>query len=205
MQIHLHVEPSGTRHWVQRLVIHGKAHALGLGSFHFVPLAEAREQALANRRVARAGGDPRAASRRADGMPTFEEAAAKVIAINGAAWRAGSGNAHRWRPVPTEHRRALPHAEVAGVAGAVAAVCASTAWTGVKLAFEFLVLTAARSAEVGLVTWEEIDLDSLVWAIPASRMKTAREHRYRFAAARSRFCSRRGGSASTRPPLRRPT
>ena len=51
------------------------------------------------------------------------------------------------------------------------------AWTGVKLAFEFLVLTAARSAEVRLATWKEIDLESLVWAIPASRMKTAREHR----------------------------
>ena len=46
-----------------------------------------------------------------------------------------------------------------------------------KLAFEFLVLTAARSAEVRLATWEEIDQGSLVWAIPASRMKTAREHR----------------------------
>ena len=62
-----------------------------------VPLAQAREQALANRRVARSGGDPRAASRRADGTPAFEEAAAKVIAIHGAAWKAGSGNAHRWQ------------------------------------------------------------------------------------------------------------
>ena len=95
--LYLHVEPSGARRWVQRLVIHGKAHALGLGSFHLVPLAQAREQALANRRVARAGGDPRAASRRADGMPTFEEAATKVIAIHGAAWKAGSGNARRWQ------------------------------------------------------------------------------------------------------------
>ena len=95
--LYLHVEPSGARRWVQRLVIHGKAHALGLGSFHLVPLAQAREQALANGRVARAGGDPRAGSRRADGMPTFEEAAAKVVAIHGAAWKAGSGNAHRWQ------------------------------------------------------------------------------------------------------------
>ena len=148
---------------MQRLV-HGRAHALGLGSFHLVPLAQAREQALANRRVARAGGDPRAASRRADGMPTFEEAAAKVVATA----------ALPKRPVPTEHRRALPHAEVAS---AVAAVRSSTAWTGVKLAFEFLVLTAAWSAEVRLATWEEMDMDTLVWVIPASRMKTAREHR----------------------------
>ena len=80
--LYLHVEPSGARHWVQRLVIHGKARALGLGSFALVPLAEAREQARANRRVARSGGDPRATERRA-GIPTFEKAVAKVIAIHG--------------------------------------------------------------------------------------------------------------------------
>ena len=48
---------------------------------------------------------------------------------------------------------------------------------GVKLAVEFLVLTATRSAEVRLSTWHEIDLDAMVWPIPAARMKTAREHR----------------------------
>ena len=74
--LYLHVEPSGTRHWVQRLVIHGKGCSLGLGSFALVPLAEARDRALANRRVARSGGDPRPASRRAPGIPTFDEAVA---------------------------------------------------------------------------------------------------------------------------------
>ena len=59
----------------------------------------------------------------------------------------------------------------------MAAVCASTAWAGVKLAFEFLVLTATRSAKVRLATWQEIDLDAMVWTIPTARMKTAREHR----------------------------
>ena len=45
------------------------------------------------------------------------------------------------------------------------------------LAFEFLVLTAARSGEVRGPVWSEIDRDARVWAVPASRMKTAREHR----------------------------
>ena len=40
--LYLHVEPSGTRHWVQRLVIHGKGCALGLGSFALVPRREHR-------------------------------------------------------------------------------------------------------------------------------------------------------------------
>ena len=43
--------------------------------------------------------------------------------------------------------------------------------------FEFLVLTAARSAEARLATWEEMDLGGLVWTVPATRMKTGREHR----------------------------
>ena len=45
------------------------------------------------------------------------------------------------------------------------------------LSFEFLVLTAARSAEVRGATWDEIDLGAAVWTIRAQRMKAAREHR----------------------------
>ena len=51
------------------------------------------------------------------------------------------------------------------------------AWDGIKLAFEFLVLTATRSAEVRLATWQEIDLVSMVWTIPQERMKAKREPR----------------------------
>ncbi|MCY4121138.1 MAG: site-specific integrase [Acidobacteria bacterium] len=72
------------------------------------------------------------------------------------------------------HMRALPHAEVAE---AVATVRASGATTAAKLAFEFLVLTAARSGEVRLARWDEIDLDAEVWTVPAERMKANREHR----------------------------
>ena len=46
-----------------------------------------------------------------------------------------------------------------------------------KLAFEFLVLAAARSGEVRLARWNEIDLDADVWTVPAERMKANREHR----------------------------
>ena len=46
-----------------------------------------------------------------------------------------------------------------------------------KDAFELLVLTAARSGEVRLATWDEIDLDAGVWTIPAARMKAKRERR----------------------------
>ena len=85
--LYLQVDPSGARRWVQRLRIRGKSCALGLGSYRLVSLAEAREQALANRKLARAGGDPLAAKRRAQGMPTFEEAAASVLKQKRGAWR----------------------------------------------------------------------------------------------------------------------
>ena len=68
--LYLHVDPSGARRWVQRLVIRGRSRGLGLGSYALVSLAEARELALANRKLARAGaarwppsGAPRACRR----------------------------------------------------------------------------------------------------------------------------------------------
>ena len=53
-----------------------------------------------------------------------------------------------------QHMRALPHREVGS---ALAAGRASKAAAVVKLAFEFLVLTAARSGEVRGVLWTEND------------------------------------------------
>ena len=72
------------------------------------------------------------------------------------------------------HMRALPHRDVAA---AVQTVRASRSTRAVKLAFEFLVFTAARSAEVRLATWDEMDTAGRVWTVPATRMKMNREHR----------------------------
>ena len=53
--LYLVVDPSGAKRWLQRLSIQGKRCDLGLGSTRLVSLDDAREQALINRRVARAG------------------------------------------------------------------------------------------------------------------------------------------------------
>jgi len=37
-------------------------------------------------------------------------------------------------------------------------------------------LTATRSGEVRLAVWDEFDLDSKLWSIPAERMKSNRKH-----------------------------
>lgn len=74
-----------------------------------------------------------------------------------------------------ENLRALPYAEVADALAAVAAT--PKAALPVKLAFRFLVLTAARTGEIRGATWTEIDMDAREWRIPASRMKANAEHR----------------------------
>ncbi len=246
--LYLHVDPSGARRWVQKLVIRGKVRVLGLGGYSLVSLAEAREQALANRKLARSGGDPLAAKRRPRGVPTFEEATAAVVKQKRSAWRnpkhatdwptslrmyafpligdnlvsditsadllqvlspiwhdkpetarrvrqrigtvmkwavamqhrpdnpagAALGEALGHQQAVVRHMPALPHGEVAS---AVAAIRASRAWAGAKLAFEFMVLTAARSGEVRLATWNEIHLDAAIWTVPGARMKAKRDHR----------------------------
>ena len=71
----LRVDPTGARLWIQRLMVRGRRRELGLGGFPTVTLAEAREAALANKRVAFRGGDPMAERRKARSIPTFAEAA----------------------------------------------------------------------------------------------------------------------------------
>jgi integrase len=44
-------------------------------------------------------------------------------------------------------------------------------------ALEFTILTAARTAEVIGMTWNEVDLQERVWVIPSGRMKMGKEHR----------------------------
>ena len=93
--MYLFVQPTGTRSWVQRIVIRGRRRELGLGATGLVSLAEARELALANRKLARAGGDPLSEKRRADGVPTFAEAAERVLEQKRGGWR-GRRHAHNW-------------------------------------------------------------------------------------------------------------
>ena len=93
--LYLYVQPSGARSWVQRLVIRGRSRELGLGSIRLVPLAEAREKALANRKLAREGGDPLADKHRLESMPTFAEATAAVIEQKRPGW-SGPRQAQVW-------------------------------------------------------------------------------------------------------------
>ncbi|MDE0375058.1 MAG: tyrosine-type recombinase/integrase [bacterium] len=230
--------------WSQRVRLHGRVTNIGLGAYPIISLSEARKKALANRRTIERGLDPRGSR-----VPTFSQAADKVIAVHAAGWKPGGKSERQWRSslatyvyprlgrIPVDrvttadvmaclvpiwhtrpetarrirqrigavmrwaiaqgyradnpagdaitaalpantgrrrHHRALPHADVAA---SVATVRASAAYPTTVLAFEFLVLTACRSGEVRGALWDEIDLDTATWTIPAARMKSARPHR----------------------------
>ena len=88
--LYLNVSPGGSKQWVQRLAIRGKRHDIGLGGYPLVSLAEAREAAFLNRKLARAGGDPLAEKRKAkqrDSMLTFGEAAEMTYKALRPRWR----------------------------------------------------------------------------------------------------------------------
>ncbi|MBU3261726.1 integrase arm-type DNA-binding domain-containing protein [Roseovarius sp. PS-C2] len=81
------VQPNGSKSWVQRITIRGKRRDIGLGGAGYVSLAEARELALENKKLARAGGDPLQAKHEAQAVLTFAEAARKVHEIRKPTWR----------------------------------------------------------------------------------------------------------------------
>ena len=77
-------------------------------------------------------------------------------------------------PSVKQHFRALPHPDVAD---ALETIADSKASLAAKACLRFVVLTAVRSGEARLATWDEIDLVARVWRIPAERMKAGAEHR----------------------------
>jgi len=73
-----------------------------------------------------------------------------------------------------QHFKALHHSQVAQ---ALTTIRATSAWKATVLCFEFLTLCAVRSGAARLATWDEIDLATATWTIPATRPKTSTPHR----------------------------
>jgi integrase len=72
------------------------------------------------------------------------------------------------------HHPALPYAQVSPF---VQQLRNCDAGEVTRLAFEFLILTAARTSEVIGACWNEIDEEARTWTIPGARIKAGREHR----------------------------
>lgn len=98
------VTPTGSKSWVQRLVIAGRRHDLGLGSVRTTTLAEARDRAYENRRLARRGGNPLAHVGRQSQIPSFRRAARKTHEANHA--RLSKASSAAW--LATLERYAFP-------------------------------------------------------------------------------------------------
>ena len=81
--------------WAQRIRIDGRETNIGLGAYPVVTLAEARKQALQNRRLIAQGRHPKTGE--TNRMPTFREAVEKVIRIRRATWKPGGRSEDQWR------------------------------------------------------------------------------------------------------------
>lgn len=257
--LYLQVSSAGSKSWVFRYMLAGKAREMGLGSLREVSLAKAREDAAKYRKLRRDHIDPieardtekaRKALEKARSI-TFSQCAAAYVKAHRTGWknakhasqwentidtyckpvigalpvqsvdtglimkvlepmwaekpetatrlrarierildwatvrgyRAGE-NPARWRGyldklLPTlkkklrvKHHPALPFDEMPDF------MTKLRAQEGVSArALEFTILTAARTGEAIGASWPEVDLNATVWAIPASRTKTHREHR----------------------------
>ena len=84
--LYLVVRPSGSKSWVQRIMIDGRRTDVGLGGYPAVSLAKAREKSLEIRAAVAEGRDPRA-ERRRPALPSFREAAEMYIQANTPTWR----------------------------------------------------------------------------------------------------------------------
>lgn len=102
--LYLQVSPTGTKAWLFRFMLAGKARAMGLGPVELVTLAQAREKARAARQHLLDRVDPIEARREQWGRKLadeakkimFKEAAERFIAAHKAGWR-NPKHAEQWR------------------------------------------------------------------------------------------------------------
>jgi integrase len=104
--LYLRVGEGTAKSWVLRYMLDGRAREMGLGSYHDLSLAEARERARGYRKLAKDGVDPidqrrdhrlaqRAERERAKGAMTFRQCAERYIAAHEAGWK-NAKHARQW-------------------------------------------------------------------------------------------------------------
>lgn len=108
--LYLQVAKGGSKSWILRYVIDGRAREMGLGSLVTFSLADARERAIRYRQSIADGTDPieeRKVSLLAKRMTdanviTFDKAAQKYIAANESGWR-NAKHGEQWRNTLTTY------------------------------------------------------------------------------------------------------
>ena len=105
----LRVADSGSKSWVLRITVDGKARNVTLGTYPKVGLADARQAATAYRQTVQTGGDPAAEKRikvqereAKAAIPTFRAVAEEVIELRRPEWK-NARHAQQWVESLTNH------------------------------------------------------------------------------------------------------
>ena len=147
----LRVRDSGSRSWVQRLMVHGRRVDIGLGNAELVILADARRTAADNRAVARTGGDPRRAR-----TISFAEAELRAMAEKAETWQRGtaSKSLRDWRS--TMDAYVLPELGTMHV-GAVATSDVKRVLRPLALAGKHATARMVAGRIVSVLEWAEVE------------------------------------------------
>ena len=147
----LRVRDSGSRSWVQRIMVHGRRVDIGLGNAELVSLADARRTAADNRAVARTGGDPRRAR-----TISFAEAEPRAMAEKAETWRRGTASKSKrdWRS--TMNTYVLPQLGKMHV-GAVATSDVKRVLRPLALAGKHATARMVAGRIVAVLEWAEVE------------------------------------------------
>lgn len=103
--LYLRVGQTGSKAWIQRIVVGGKRRDMGLGGWPEISLQEARAKAVMNRQAIAQGRDPlaeRQEEKRQAAVPTFREAAERYYQDNLPRWKPGR-HRDRWLKTLSTH------------------------------------------------------------------------------------------------------
>lgn len=95
---------------------------------------------------------------------------------NPAAWKDNLELALGKMKAPTKHHPALPAEFMPSVWRRLNHVERPDAEGVASIAVRLAILTAARTSEVRHMTWEDVDLESRIWIVPAGKIKMREEH-----------------------------
>jgi Arm domain-containing DNA-binding protein/integrase-like protein len=131
----LQVSESGTKAWLFRYMLNGRARHMGLGPVHTVNLAEARLRARQARQLILDGKDPievkyaaRHASRSAESM-LFKDAARQFIELHESTWR-NERHRQQWRDTLRDYAYpALGSRPISAIDGALITHTLAPIWT----------------------------------------------------------------------------
>jgi integrase len=229
----------GSRNWVFRFMLNGRAREMGLGSPATFTLKEARDRARTCRQLVADGIDPieerrrrRDAANAAVGeQMLFGEAVRRYLEVHSRTWR-NAKHRQQWANTLNNYARPLRDRPISAIDGAIISETLTPIWNNIPetarrtkqriqrvcrwvkdgmplpnggaakdhhaampvddvpafmvalagteglaaRSLEFAVLTAARTNEVRLARWDEINLTQRTWTVPSARMKEEREH-----------------------------